>query len=305
MDKRANEIAAGAGTPGAGGSAGVPVTIDFAGGEPDVVYVEVERPVYVPQAGPAPQRPAASGREAVRSSNAEGIIPPSEYSGAAMIYDYSPDWVYEVYTQPLRITDIRLEPGERALEAPFISDSVRWVLGASVSIENGAAVQHIYVKPVQAAIDATLIINTDRRAYYIILRSYADVFMPMVRWRYPGLPSSYVMPSGGIGALPGTDPSAGPPAFDPRFISFNYRVRYPLFKKPTWLPELVYDDGRKTYVVFPRGVLQGSFPAVFDDRSNVVNYRVLDHVVVIDRLIEKITVSLGDRSITIEKKRGQ
>jgi hypothetical protein len=64
-----------------------------------------------------------------------------------MVYDYQPDQVYEVYTQPLRASDICLEPGEKATEAPFISDSERWMLGAGVSQENNRPVQHNYVKP--------------------------------------------------------------------------------------------------------------------------------------------------------------
>jgi type IV secretion system protein VirB9 len=172
-------------------------------------------------------------------------------------------------------------------------------------------VQHIYVKPAAASLDASLIINTDRRAYHVILRSYSAVYMPMVRWKYPpsGLPNSYVGPSGGTASAPGAGAAPDSPAqgfeqFDPRFISFNYTVTYSWFRKPAWFPELVYDDGRKTYIVFPRNVLQAAFPAVFDDRNNVVNYRVSENIVIIDRLIEKLTARLDGLEIVIQKKRG-
>jgi type IV secretory pathway VirB9-like protein len=87
-------------------------------GEPHVAPVEipraivVEKPVYVPAA--ERQRPARTetGRDAVKAANAEGIVEPSDYSRAAMVYDYDPDWVYELYTQPLRASDICLQPGE-------------------------------------------------------------------------------------------------------------------------------------------------------------------------------------------------
>jgi type IV secretion system protein VirB9 len=302
MDRAANSFAA---SQGSVGNSGVPVAIEYLDAPAEVRIVEVERPVFIPENSPAAAAAAASGRQAVASANAQGVIPPSNYSGAAMVYDYNADWVYEVYTQPLRVTDIRLEPGERAVEAPFISDSERWVLGAGVSYENGTAVQHIYVKPVSASLQASLIINTDRRVYHVILRSYADVYMPMVRWKYPssGLPNSYISSSGGTAFSPGAADS--PMEFDPRFISFNYTVRYSWFRKPAWMPELVYDDGRKTYIVFPRGVLVGSLPAVFDGRNNIVNCRVTENIFIIDRLIEKVTVRLDGREITIEKKRGQ
>jgi type IV secretion system protein VirB9 len=263
-------------------------------------YVEVERPVYVPESE-APRRPPATGAQAVRESNSAGIALPSEYSHAAMVYDYSGDWVYEVYTQPLRATDVRLEPGERAVEPPFISDSDRWMLGAGVSFHGGIAVQHIYVKPTGVSLDASLIINTDRRVYHIILRSFRDVYMPMVRWRYPstGMPSSYVTPPGGTASDP--DSLAG---IDPRFLSFNYRMSYGLFRKPAWLPELAFDDGQKTYIVFSESVLQRELPAIFENRRDVVNYRVVGRLIVIDKLVESITVRIERLQITIQKKRG-
>jgi type IV secretion system protein VirB9 len=274
---------------------------------PEVKTVEVEKPVYVPEETPSAAKPPVQGRAAVEASNAAGIVKPSEYSRAAMVYDYSRDWVYEVYAQPLRVCDIRLEPGERAAEAPFVSDSERWMLGAGVSYENGAAVQHIYVKPTERGLEASLIINTDRRTYHLILRSFQDVFMPMVRWRYPftGLPENYAAPlqaERGAGGLP--EPEDGGAGIDPRFLSFNYRVTYSLFKKPKWLPELVYDDGKKTYITFPEDALQSAFPAVFENRSDIVNYRVTRNIVIIDRLIEAVTVKWGKTEISIEKKRG-
>ncbi|MDR1909481.1 MAG: hypothetical protein LBQ35_06165 [Spirochaetaceae bacterium] len=63
---------------------------------PPPLVIEIERPVYPPDAeSPAPQ-PPERGRGAVSRSNSDGILQPSEYSRAAMIYDYHSDWVYEV-----------------------------------------------------------------------------------------------------------------------------------------------------------------------------------------------------------------
>jgi hypothetical protein len=188
MDKRVNKL------PGSSAPKGpviLTVPVDWGTPPPQVI----ERPVYVPEGGTERVKPPAKGRGAVEESNREGIVSPQEYSHSAFVYDYHPDWVYEVYTQPLRVTDIRLEPGEKAVEMPFFSDSERWIPGAGVSYENGEAVQHIYVKPVEHSLSATLIINTDRRVYHLVLRSYQSVFMPMVRWRYPstGLPNKKIL----------------------------------------------------------------------------------------------------------------
>ena len=273
--------------------------------EPPEIIV-VERPVFVPADTPVAQAPAVTGQQAVRLSNEQGIIPPQEFSYAAMVYDFHPDWVYQVFTRPLRITSIRLEPGERVIDTPVVSDSERWILGAGINYQMGIPVQHIYIKPIQASLQATLIINTDRRVYHILLRSFADLHMPMVRWRYPsiGLPAVFPAQAPGIAAVgsqPGNIPSDI--VIDPRFLSFDYRVTHSWLRRPPWFPELVFDDGRQTYIVFPQGVLQGTLPAVFDNRNNVVNYRVFEHIIILDRLIERATIRLDGRQAVIEKRR--
>jgi type IV secretion system protein VirB9 len=295
-----------AGEPGRGAVIAVPIETEA----PPPEVIEVERPVYVPER-PVSAVPPSRGRAAVEAANGKGILRPEEYSHAAMIYDYDGDFVYEVYTQPLRASDIRLENGERSVEAPFISDSERWMLGAGVSYEHGVPVQHIYVKPVESGLEASLIINTDRRVYHIILRSYRDVHMPMVRWRYPrsGMPENYIGPPSG-GGVPADGPGGGPgeeagiAGIDPRFISFNYRITYGLFSRPAWIPRLVYDDGNKTYINFPENVLRRDLPAVFENRNDVVNYRVAGNIIIIDRLIEQLVVKIGKAEIVIEKKKG-
>jgi len=272
--------------------------------EPEIIIIE--RPIYIPQDNPPPPRPPVTGQAAVREASQQGIVLPSEYSYAAMIYDFHPDWVYEIYTQPLRVTSLSLQPSEMVLDLPFISDSERWSIGAGVSYENGIPRQHIYIRPAEPNLVATLIINTDRRVYNLIIRSFSNIYMPMVRWQYPilpDLPSTYLQPL--PGTVPGSPGAGTQPdiVIDPRFLSFDYKITHSIFRKPTWMPELVFDDGQKTYISFPVGVLQASMPAVFDARSNVINYRVVEHVLVIDRLMEKMTVKLDGREIVIEKKR--
>jgi len=268
--------------------------------DPEIVVVE--RPVFIPQAEAQGNRAPATGQAAVRESNAAGIILPKDYSHAAMVYDYNPDWVYEIYAQPLRVCDITLQPGERAVEPPFVSDSERWILGGGISYEGGLQIQHIYVKPSAAGLEASLIINTDRRVYRIILRSYAAVHMPVTRWRYlSGLPNNFSF----SGSRTEDDESEN--SFlnvDPRLLSFNYTIRHGVFNRPYWRPSLVFDDGSKTYITFPETVLQREMPAVFENRRDILNYRVMGNMVVIDKLIENITVRIGGTEITITKKKG-
>jgi len=274
--------------------------------EPEIIYVD--RPVFIPPEEPAPKKPAA-GATAVTESNNKGIIKPQEYSHAAIIYVYNPNQVYEVFARPLRVCDIVMEVNERVTEIPYISDSERWFLGAGVSYENGNPIQHVYVKPEFPNITASLIINTDRRVYHIILRSYSEIFMPLVKWRYNnGMPNNYIpSPQAQISgnAAANNSPENSFAGIDPRYLSFNYRMRYGFFSKPVWLPTLVFDDGSKTLIQFPDLVLQRELPAVFENRKDILNYRVTGNLIVIDKLIEEITVKIGRNEVSITKKRGK
>jgi type IV secretion system protein VirB9 len=271
-------------------------------------YVFIEKPVYVPLQENS--RHTTTGVASVQDSNAEGTIAPEDYTHASRLYDYDPNQVYEIYTQVLRLTDIYLEPGELSLDDPFISDSDRWVIGAGVSQENGVLIQHIYIKPKAAGLEATMIINTDRRVYHLLLRSYTAVYMPIVRFRYYDsiIRKTYISPD----VLPNTaerpleqDSTGQLEYIDPRYLSFNYTARYGLFRRrPVWMPNRVYDDGKKTYIVFPEAVLQREMPGIFENKNDIVNYRVLENIVIIDKLIEKITIQYQNRSVTIEKKKG-
>ena len=291
-------------------SAVMPVPIET--DPPETIIITIEKPIFIPQAAAEPAAP--QGRQAVEAAN-RAIVTPQEYSNSAMVYDYDRDFVYELYCQPFRVSDITLQPGERASEPPFISDSERWMLGAGVSYESGTPVQHFYVKPTESNLTASLIINTDLRVYHLILRSFRDVYMPIVRWRYHNrdMPQNYIAAKGNAPPSASASSSAqsqrpsDEDAFffpDPRNMSFNYKITYGFFKKPKWLPTLAYDDGRKTYITFPDLVLTMELPAVFENRADIINYRVYQNIMIIDKLIEKITIKLGDKIATVEKKRG-
>jgi type IV secretion system protein VirB9 len=292
---------------------------------PEVVFVE--KPIYVPQTG-KPAAPPVTGKTAVVNGVSAGTLKPEDYSHAACIYDYNPNQVYEVYTQPLRITDVYLEIGENLVDM-FTSDSERWLVAAGANYSGGSQIQHVYVKPKEKNLSASMTINTDRRVYHFLLRSYDDAYMPIVRFQYKfGLSNIFERGAaqnygGGNHALGGglseTDAAANTQTpwatinkpvvaetnealLDPRFLSFDYILRYSIFSKPNWMPRLVYDDGKKTYVNFDTGILQLEMPAIFEERNNLVNYRVNGNTIIIDKLIRKMTITIKGKKIQVEKK---
>jgi type IV secretion system protein VirB9 len=66
---------------------------------------------------------------------------------------------------------------------------------------------------------------------------------------------------------------------------------------PPWRPVGVYDDGRKIYVEFSPGIVQGEMPPLFavgpDGKPEIVNYRAHHNVLIVDRLFAAAELRLG------------
>ena len=90
---------------------------------------------------------------------------------------------------------------------------------------------------------------------------------------------------------------------NPEFLSFDYKMKYSMWKKPEFLPKRVYDDGQATYIQVDDIVLQKKLPVLFNEKNEIVNYSVKKNVFVIPRLINKLTLRLGREKVTVEKKK--
>lgn len=268
--------------------------------EKTIVYVE--KPVYRPIEDKTNElaRKKLNGKEAVKEAMRTALKIPERYSSGKMFYDYDENFVYEIYCAPYRITDIELEAGEEILETPFVSEPEVWQVGAGVSKYKGLDVQHFFVKPSYSKLTTTMIIITNRRIYHILLKSFKDDYMAMVKWNYP-VQMPYTIKS--EMAHPDSKIRTVLEGVSPEFLSFDYKMKYSPFRKPIWLPTRVYDDGRKTYIELNERVLNMELPALFDQKKNIINYRVRKNILIIDSLITKVTLKLNKSKVVIEKKK--
>jgi type IV secretion system protein VirB9 len=268
--------------------------------ERTIIYVD--RPIYSPTE-PEAEETAPAGEEAVKKSNGLSVRVPQEFTNGIMYYAYDDSFEYEIHTQPYRTTDVALEPGEQVLEMPFLSEDKVWEVGAGVSRESGRDVQHFFVKPSVPRLTTSMIIITDRRVYHLLLKSFTDRYMVMVKWRYPDNMPFFVKTNAMNEArdrINGVQTDVV--TVDPSALSFDYRMTYSVFRKPLWLPQRVYDDGAKTYIQLDERVLHAESPAMFNRRNERINYRVNKNLIVIDELIEKVTLRRGREKVTITKK---
>jgi len=264
---------------------------------PAVVADARPRPLHTPPAW-TPSRggtAAAAPVARVENANAAARVEPRRdgYYNAIQIYPWSEGALYQVYAAPGQITNIALEPGESLTGAGPIAagDTARWIIGDTESGSGVTRRVHVLVKPSRAGIATNLVVTTDRRTYMIELRSGEKPYMPSVAWSYP-------QPAGGQQQAVSATPVI------PAVAARNYR--YGLNgDTPPWRPVSVYDDGRRVYVEFPRGIVQGEMPPLFvigpGGEAQIVNSRVHQHILIVDRLFgaAELRLGSGDRQQTV------
>lgn len=266
--------------------------------EKQIIFVE--KPVYRP--AEEMHKTAINPEEAVINN----IVTPATYNGSAMIYDYQENFVYEVYTKVLRITDIYLEPGEKISKDLTLSDTNRFIWSVDSNKDSsGLERQHVYIKPQAPGLEGTLIINTNLRTYHLILKSYSgEQYMPIVRWKYPQSAVDKLR------ELQQKNKNTEPVQIttmtndvSATFPNFNFKITYSVFNKPQWLPELVYAYEGKTYIQMPKSAFERELPGVFGEKNNLINYRLAEHTFVIDKLLDTITLKLDGKKVTIKAVR--
>ena len=250
-------------------------------------------PGHAPNAAP---KPKGSPLQLASEANHKASAAPdkSDYFNAIVQYAYEPGTLYQVYAQPMRITDIALEPGEKILGAPASGDVVRWLLALGKSMEGGVEQWHVYLKPTRPELETNLAINTDRRSYLLELHSYADTYMAAIVWRYPDdeLARLQAQASEVAGQQKNAVPVVGIDA-----LNFGYTIQV-VKGAPAWTPVQVFDDGRRTFVRFPSAMVLREAPALFvlrDSETQLVNYRVKNDTYVIDRLIDAAELRVGQK----------
>lgn len=223
----------------------------------------------------------------IENANAAARVEPKRegYFNAIQVYPWSEGALYQIYTAPGQITNISLEPGESLTGAGPIAagDTTRWIIGDTQSGVGPTGRVHVLVKPTRGDLSTNLVITTDRRTYLIELRSGDQPYMPAVAWAYPEQPAAQRRPIPAAPVIP-----AAP--------ARNYR--YGLSgDTPPWRPLSVYDDGRRVYVEFPRGVVQGEMPPIFvigpNGEPEIVNNRVHQNILIVDRLFGAAELRLG------------
>jgi len=198
-----------------------------------------------------------------------------------------------IIASPMQVCDVELQAGETVNEI-VVGDSARWLV-ASGSAGNGHnSAVHLFIKPVDAGLESSAVITTDRRVYHLRLVSQRNGHTPYVGFLYPDdmRQQTAQRKTKEAKAQEWASTSLDGKAVDLSTLNFNYAVK----GEAAWKPERVYDDGQQTFIRLPEKSRSGEMPVLLVRKSGkdvLVNYRVKGQVMIVDGLFERIALVLG------------
>ena len=216
-----------------------------------------------------------------------------DYFNGIVKYDYSEGILYQIYTSPKHITDIRLQRGESLNGSPCAGDTANWELVHTISGTGKTAQEHIIVKPVKPGLETNLVILTNKRIYYIDLKSSKGSYMAGVSWIYPD-EKRVEFENKTIRKPIGPDLSLND-------LNFNYKIA----GNAPYKPIAVFDDKKKTFIQFRPDIAQSELPPLFvlsnEKQAQLVNYRysVENNYYVIDMIFEAAMLKMGKSVVYI------
>ena len=192
-----------------------------------------------------------------------------------------------IIASPMQVCDIELQPGEKVNEV-IVGDSARWM------VETGTAkdTPHLFIKPVDAGLESSAVITTDRRVYHLRLISQRTGHTPYIGFVYAdalkaGLASKKAAQEEESARRTATIDGR---QVDISSLNFAYEVK----GKASWKPERVFDDGERLYIHMPSRLTE--MPALLARRRGenvLVNYRADKGKLIVDGLFDEIALLLG------------
>ena len=247
---------------------------------------------------PSSRPGSVSGREAIAAANvaARAASRSDDFVGGVQVFTWSPGRVFEVWTAPLRVTTLSLAPGETIL-SKAAGDTVRWQIGEARSGSGAEARTHVMLKPLERGLETNLVLTTNRRVYLLDLKSGGvDAFNAAVAWDAdaPAAETTAVSAPMALAQVGVPDPVVMPEGP----LDGRYRIE-PQGRPARWTPTAVFNDGVRTFITLDPDVQVDEAPVLFvvaaDGETQIVNYRQVGGLFVVDRVFDRAELRLGDR----------
>lgn len=256
-------------------------------------------------------------------SHRQGVVSPGAGVRLEVVYGQS----YPVVVCKIDLTClVELEDGEEMLDAPLLSDPVRWEI--AVRIMDGEVFKtYLALKARSDAQEASLSLFTNRRSYYILLHPDAALHTPVLAFHYPDTEQRKieerlaevkasqarkaadkkaaaqvaVKKRAAKVARSGVSTSSGAVPADE--LDFDFR----LVGRAGFKPVRVYTDGKRTYVDLPTSY-RGELPTLLvtsGNANNTVNIAVKKdgRQLVADKSLEAFSLVAGSSKVHVKKGR--
>lgn len=198
-----------------------------------------------------------------------------------------------IIASPMQVSDVELQKGEKVHEI-VVGDSARWMI-ESGSIGSGPAeTVHLFIKPIDAGLESSAVVTTDRRVYHFRLISQRAGHTPYVGFTYSDqLKTIYAEKR----AQEEREKHWNSTDIDGKNVDLSkLNFAYTVKGSAAWKPERVYDDGQQTFIRLPEKAKTNEMPVLLVRKGSqniMVNYRVVDQAMVVDGLFDKISLILG------------
>lgn len=238
--------------------------------------------------------------EALRLANSWSELPvkPIQAEGGKVVYLHGFS-LPTIIGAPMQISDIEFEAGE-VINEILVGDTTRWLVESGTS-GNGTA--HIFVKPLYADLQTSLVVTTNKRVYHLKLISRADHHTPYVGFIYAEQAKALAVRDRKEKIWSSTEINGQ--TVDLSSLDFNYSVS----GKASWKPIQVYNDGSQTFLKLPDAASKTDSPVLLAMRGKqeqIVNYRVHNNAFVVDGLFDHLALisGVGRAQERIDIKRG-
>lgn len=238
---------------------------------------------------------------ALQRANAEARDGPASgvFVNSALYHAFEPGRLYAIHTSPRFLTTIALRPGEKLI-AKAAGDTVRWVLGETEAGAGEAQQVIVLVKPMRGGLQTNLVLTTDQRTYLIdAVSTDSGAYTSVLSWTYPQDETRARAAEAARRTATADQALAIQAAVPVERLDFRYVVTPLKGRAPPWTPVRVFDDGAKTYIEFPPDLPVREAPPVFlldaDDQAQLVNSRLAGRYLVVDRIIDRAELRLGDK----------
>jgi len=221
---------------------------------------------------------------------------PSYSDNTANVYNYNKYKQFEINTKVGYVTDVQLRPGE-VVQKIASGNTTQWQV--DVDIIDG--VQHVYIKPMVSGIRTNMIINTDQRSYRFLVNS-TDEMEYIVVFNFAELDREAQLKAEAEALAAQQARLDNLKRLQNTHFNTNYKVIKTKNVKTAYVPKNIFDDGQKTYIEVSDLALRDNLPLVYsyDDwekgKLQLVNYRLKNNVIEIDKVVNKMRVMFSQNS---------